>query len=63
MLLDGFTAATWTFATAQGAATLTVHPFAPLSTSDREALTVEGGGLLDLLAPKASHEIRFTAPA
>jgi hypothetical protein len=63
VLLDGFTAATWTFATAQGAATLTVHPFAPLSASHREALTVEGGGLLDLLAPKASHEIRFTAPA
>jgi hypothetical protein len=63
VLLDGFTAATWTFATAQGAATLTVHPFAPLSASDREALTVEGGGLLDFLAPKASHDIRFTAPA
>ncbi|TDC67069.1 winged helix DNA-binding domain-containing protein [Micromonospora sp. KC207] len=60
VLLDGFTAATWTFATAQGATTLTVHPFAPLSASHREALAIEGGGLLDLLAPKASHEIRFT---
>jgi hypothetical protein len=62
VLLDGFTAATWTFATAHGAATLTVHPFAPLSASDREALIVEGSGLLVLLAPKASHEIRFAAP-
>ncbi|MDX3226012.1 winged helix DNA-binding domain-containing protein [Streptomyces sp. ME19-01-6] len=60
VLLDGFTAATWTFATAHGTATLTVHPFAPLSAPDREALTVEGGGLLDVLAPDASHEIRFT---
>ncbi|WP_327581540.1 hypothetical protein OHA25_36925 [Nonomuraea sp. NBC_00507] len=49
-LLDGFTAATWTFATADGTATLTVHPFAPLSAPDRDALTVEGGGLLDFLA-------------
>ncbi|GAA4251801.1 hypothetical protein GCM10022255_045820 [Dactylosporangium darangshiense] len=63
VLLDGFTAATWTFATAQGAAILTVHPFAQLSTSDREALTVEGSELLDLLAPKAAHDIRFTEPA
>ncbi|WP_433347055.1 winged helix DNA-binding domain-containing protein [Microtetraspora malaysiensis] len=62
VLLDGFTAATWTFATAHGTATLTVHPFAPLSAPDRDALTVEGGGLLDLLAPNTSHEIRFTAP-
>ncbi|MEV0144529.1 MULTISPECIES: crosslink repair DNA glycosylase YcaQ family protein [unclassified Nonomuraea] len=62
VLLDGFTAATWTFATVRGAATLTVHLFASLSAPDREALTVEGGSLLDFLAPEASHEIRFTAP-
>jgi hypothetical protein len=62
VLLDGFTAATWTFATARGTATLTVHPFAPLSASDREELTVEGSSLLDLLAPKASHEIHFAGP-
>ncbi|RVX41287.1 winged helix DNA-binding protein [Nonomuraea polychroma] len=62
VLLDGFTAATWTFGTAHDTATLTVHPFAPLSARDRDALTVEGGGLLDFLAAKASHEIRFTAP-
>jgi hypothetical protein len=61
VLLDGFTAAAWTFTTAQGKATLTVNPFAPLSASDREALTIEGGSLLDLLAPKTSHEIRLTA--
>jgi hypothetical protein len=62
VLLDGFTAATWTFTTARGTATLTVHPFAPLTAPDRDALTAEGSGLLDFLAPDTSHEIRFTAP-
>lgn len=62
VLLDGFTAAHWTLDTARGAATLTVHPFAPLSAAHREALTLEGGGLLDLLAPGAAHEIRFVTP-
>ncbi len=62
VLLDGFTAATWTLTTAKNVATLTVQPFAPLPASHRDALTVEGSGLLDLLAPKASHDIRFTAP-
>ena len=62
VLLDGFTAATWTFTTAHDTATLTVHPFAPLTAPDRDALTAEGGGLLDFLAPDTSHEIRFTAP-
>ncbi|MEV4183697.1 crosslink repair DNA glycosylase YcaQ family protein [Streptosporangium canum] len=59
VLLDGFTAATWTFTTAHGTATLTVHPFAPLTTPDHDALTAEGGGLLAFLAPNTSHEIRF----
>lgn len=63
VLLDGFTAATWTLAEAQGTATVTVHPFAPLSVSDRDALTAEGGGLLNFLAPSARHEICFTDPA
>ncbi|MFI6798196.1 winged helix DNA-binding domain-containing protein [Streptosporangium canum] len=62
VLLDGFTAATWTFTTAHGTATLTVHPFAPLTTPDHDALTAESGGLLAFLAPNTSHEIRFTAP-
>jgi hypothetical protein len=63
VLLDGFTAATWTFAAARGTATLTVHPFAPLAEPDRDELAGEGEGLLRLLAPEASHEIRFTDPA
>lgn len=62
VLLDGFTAATWTSTTAHGTATLTVHPFAPLPAPHRDALTTEGADLLNFLAPKASHEIRFTTP-
>jgi hypothetical protein len=62
VLVDGFTAATWTLDTTRDMATLSVRPFAPLSASDRDALTVEGGGLLDFLAPTARHEIRFTTP-
>jgi hypothetical protein len=62
VLVDGFTAATWTLDTTRDMATLRVRPFAPLSASDRDALTVEGGDLLDFLAPTARHEIRFTVP-
>jgi len=62
VLLDGFTAATWTLTTTRDTATLTVHPFAPLPAFDRDALTIEGGGLLKFLAPKATHESRFTPP-
>ena len=51
------------FATTRGAATLTVHPFAPLTGADRDTLAVEGESLLDFLAAKASHEIRFTDPS
>ena len=55
-------ASAWTLATARGTATLSVHPFAPLSMSDREAVTVEGAGLLDFLAPKAEHDVRIADP-
>jgi hypothetical protein len=61
VLVDGFTAATWTLTTTRDTATLGVHPFAPLSAPERDALTVEGSGLLNFLAPKARHDIRFTA--
>ncbi|MEV8635436.1 winged helix DNA-binding domain-containing protein [Streptosporangium sp. NPDC051023] len=60
VLLDGFTAATWTLTGTRDSATLTVRPFAPLSPADRDALTTEGGALLNFLAPGTSHEIRFT---
>ena len=63
VLVDGFTAATWTLDTTRDMATLRVRPFAPLSAFDRDALTVEGGGLLDFLAPTARHEIRVTGPS
>jgi hypothetical protein len=59
VLLDGFSAATWTLATGKGTATLTVHPFARLSTADKQALTAEGAGLLTFLAAGSTHDIRF----
>ncbi|GAA0960606.1 winged helix DNA-binding domain-containing protein [Actinocorallia libanotica] len=62
VLLDGFTAATWTFAETRGVAVLTVRPFAPLPPADRAALAAEGAALLAFLAPEGSHEIRFTDP-
>ena len=55
VLLDGFTAGAWTFA----AAALTVQLFVPLSAADRDALTVEGAGLLDFLHPDAAPDVRL----
>jgi hypothetical protein len=64
VLIDGFTAATWTTQISRGAATLTVRPFGKLSTRDRAALETEGAGLLAFLAPAAaSHDIRFDPPS
>jgi len=63
VLLDGFTAATWTMTTEKGKATLTVHPFARLSTRDKSALTEEGASLLSFVAGKAAtHDIQFARP-
>jgi hypothetical protein len=60
ILLDGFTAGTWTLATSRDAATLTVHPFAKLSATDRDALIAEGESLLRFVAAGASiHDIVF----
>lgn len=55
-LLDGVVAGTWRVATRRKAALLTISPFAPLTTTDRDALTDEGERLLAFMAPKA--EIR-----
>ncbi|MBB5872611.1 hypothetical protein F4553_006045 [Allocatelliglobosispora scoriae] len=52
-LIDGFTAGTWTHTEVKGAATLTLHPFGRLSTSDTAALEQEAAGLLSFLSPRA----------
>jgi hypothetical protein len=62
VLLDGFTAATWTVESGKGTASLLISPFGRLSTRDKSALATEGRSLLAFLAPKAAAgEVRFTA--
>lgn len=53
VLIDGFVAATWTSETKRGTATLTVTPFAPLSTADRAAVTEEAEALVRFVEPSA----------
>jgi hypothetical protein len=62
VLVDGFTAATWTVTAVKDMAELTIRPFVRLSTRDKSALVEEGQALLAFLAPRAPHrEVRFTA--
>ena len=64
VLIDGFTAGTWTMTTQRSVATLTIHPFKKLSKKDKGALTAEGAGLLAFVAAKArAHDIQFGLPA
>jgi hypothetical protein len=63
ILLDGYTAGTWTTSVARGTATLTITPFARLSNVDAEALTVEGESLLRFLTDgKPALDVRFVEP-
>lgn len=63
VLLDGFTAGTWTIARGRGAATLTIRPFARLSGEDTAALTEEGARLLAFVAADArGHDVQIAAP-
>ena len=64
VLLDGFTAATWTIERQRGAATLTIRPFRRLSAQETAGLTDEGARLLAFAAADApDHDIRFVPPA
>jgi len=59
VLLDGFTAATWTIDADRDAATLTVHPLRTLSVTERVMMITEGESLLAFLAPGAGeHAVR-----
>ncbi|GII58276.1 hypothetical protein Pth03_66650 [Planotetraspora thailandica] len=61
VLVDGFTAATWTLAVQDETATLLVRPFAPLPAADRDALAEEGAALAAFAAPKAkAHRVEFS---
>ncbi|MDG4790117.1 winged helix DNA-binding domain-containing protein [Micromonospora sp. WMMD1102] len=63
VLVDGFTAGTWTTVVERGSALLTVEPFARLSAADAAALEVEGADLLRFLAgDDCSPEVRIVGP-
>jgi hypothetical protein len=63
ILIDGFTAASWTVGAVKGAAVLTIRPFSRLSKKDMAAIEAEGLPLLGFLYPKAgSAEVVFTPP-
>ncbi|GAA4596899.1 winged helix DNA-binding domain-containing protein [Planotetraspora phitsanulokensis] len=62
ILLDGFTAGTWTFAEERGKATLVIRPFAKISGEDADALAAEGAALAAFLAPKADvRDVQFAS--
>jgi len=55
VLLDGFTAGSWT----HESGVLTIRTFAPPSAADREALEAEGARLLTFLTPSATPDVRL----
>jgi hypothetical protein len=60
ILVDGFVAGSWRLDQTRSAATLSVEPFRPLSTADKDGLEAEGAALLDFAAPSAAaRELRF----
>jgi hypothetical protein len=62
VLVDGFTAGTWKVLRQRGTATLAIQPFTGrLPEPTEAALTTEGAGLLDFLAPDDTHEIGYIA--
>jgi hypothetical protein len=61
VLIDGFIRAKWTTTRDRSGIVLAVEPYEPLSQPDVEAVTSEGARLLDLMAPRDTHEIRFVA--
>lgn len=61
VLVDGFWHATWKITRAAGAATLTVTPFAPLTTADDEAVIAEGARLLAFTDPIATPDVLIAA--
>jgi hypothetical protein len=55
VLVDGTVAATWTQSSSNSTASLTVHPFRPLSAQDRDAIETEGDRLLAFTDPDAAN--------
>jgi hypothetical protein len=62
ILVDGFVAGTWKVTRARKLATLTVSPFATLSTTTQQELAMEGEPLMRFLEPDATqYDLRFEA--
>ncbi|MCK2212626.1 winged helix DNA-binding domain-containing protein [Actinomadura sp. ATCC 31491] len=59
VLVDGFTAADWTYRSANGLATLNVHQWQPLTAAEREEVEREAMALLGFLTPDDKHEVAF----
>ena len=62
-LIDGFVAGTWKLEGSRSKATLSVRPFLPLATADRDALAEEGERLLRFMAPDAKEHALGLADA
>jgi hypothetical protein len=60
VLIDGFVRAQWLPTKTTGATTLTITPFeTPILKMDQRAVAEEGLRLLDFLAPRETHDVRF----
>jgi hypothetical protein len=68
LLVDGFWQADWTISRERDRATLEIRPFGPFGSRGRigpfglawrEAITAEGGRLLEFAAPASAHDIRI----
>ena len=59
-LVDGFSAGTWSLATTQADAVVSIHPFGTLARSDRAAAIAEGEAVARFMAPDAkTHGARI----
>jgi hypothetical protein len=59
VLLDGFVAGVWRLTRSRRAASLTVEPFGPVRSRDRDAIASAAERLLGFAAAGDSHEIQF----
>jgi hypothetical protein len=59
-LLDGFVAGTWDLTRRDGRASVELRPFGSLRRPDRTGLRDEAARLLNLVAPRSDHTVRFS---
>jgi hypothetical protein len=63
LLVDGYFVATWRITRKADTATLTVSPFAKLSSKDKSAITEEAAALLDFAAAGATRDVLISPVA